>query len=59
MNCDGQPALACYLGDALEAVLVFDIAEDRIVNGYGIRNPDRLAGLRIPRTISRTAMTGQ
>ncbi|WP_063065563.1 RNA polymerase sigma factor SigJ [Nocardia violaceofusca] len=54
VNCNGQPALACYIGDELEAVLVFDIAEDRIVSGYGIRNPDKLAALDIPRAISRT-----
>lgn len=54
VNCNGQPALTCYIGDKLEAVLVFDIAEDRIVSGYGIRNPDKLAALDIPRAISRT-----
>ncbi|MGV9408665.1 sigma factor-like helix-turn-helix DNA-binding protein [Nocardia sp. NPDC003693] len=55
VNCNGQPALACYVADNLEALLVFDVAGDTIVNGYGIRNPDKLAALGIPRTISRTA----
>ncbi|WP_040814241.1 RNA polymerase sigma factor SigJ [Nocardia concava] len=54
VNCNGQPALAAYIGDKLEAVLVFDIADDRIVGGYGIRNPDKLAALEIPRAITRT-----
>ncbi|MEW1735993.1 RNA polymerase sigma factor SigJ [Nocardia beijingensis] len=55
VNCNSQPALACFIGDNLEAVLVFEIADDKIVNGYGIRNPDKLAALDIPRVISRTA----
>ncbi|MFF0454387.1 RNA polymerase sigma factor SigJ [Nocardia africana] len=54
VNCNGQPALACYIVDKLEAVLVFDIAGDRIVSGYGIRNPDKLAAFDFPRAISRT-----
>ncbi|MFR9770715.1 RNA polymerase sigma factor SigJ [Nocardia sp. SC052] len=54
VNCNSQPALTCYIGDKLEAVLVFDIADDQIVSGYGIRNPDKLAALEIPRAISRT-----
>ncbi|WP_406281229.1 RNA polymerase sigma factor SigJ [Nocardia sp. NBC_00881] len=54
MNCNSQPALACYIDDKLEALLVFDIADDKIINGYGIRNPDKLAALGIPRAISRT-----
>ncbi|AHH21774.1 putative RNA polymerase sigma factor [Nocardia nova SH22a] len=53
VNCNGQSALACYIGDSLEAVLVFEIADGRIANGYGIRNPDKLAALEIQRTISR------
>ncbi len=55
VNCNGQPALACYVADKLEALLVFDIADGKIINGYGIRNPDKLAALEIPRAISRTA----
>ncbi|MQY21504.1 RNA polymerase sigma factor SigJ [Nocardia macrotermitis] len=54
VNCNSQPALACYIEDTLEALLVFEIADDKIVNGYGIRNPDKLAALGIPRAISRT-----
>ncbi|PXX54775.1 RNA polymerase sigma-70 factor (ECF subfamily) [Nocardia tenerifensis] len=54
VNCNSQPALACFIGDKLEAVLVFEIDGDKIVNGYGIRNPDKLAALEIPRAISRT-----
>ncbi|MGX1808965.1 sigma-70 family RNA polymerase sigma factor [Nocardia sp. NPDC055321] len=57
VNCNGQPALACYVADKLEALLVFDVAGDTIVNGYGIRNPDKLAALGIARTISRTTST--
>ncbi|WP_062981092.1 sigma-70 family RNA polymerase sigma factor [Nocardia anaemiae] len=53
VNCNSQPALACYVDDKLEALLVFDIADDKIINGYGIRNPDKLAALEIPRAISR------
>ncbi|MGW5375334.1 RNA polymerase sigma factor SigJ [Nocardia sp. NPDC003999] len=53
VNCNSEPAVAIYTGDHLEAVLVLDIVDDVIVNGYGIRNPDKLAALAIARTITR------
>ncbi|MEV6102533.1 RNA polymerase sigma factor SigJ [Nocardia sp. NPDC051981] len=53
VTCNSEPAVAIYTGDRLEAVLFLALAGDRIVNGYGIRNPDKLAALSIARTIAR------
>jgi RNA polymerase sigma-70 factor (ECF subfamily) len=32
---------------------VFEILDGKITNLYAMRNPDKLAGITIPRTISR------
>lgn len=47
------PAIAIYRGDRLEAVSLIEIIDGKIANFYGIRNPDKLAALTIPRTITR------
>ncbi|WP_306364434.1 RNA polymerase sigma factor SigJ [Nocardia sp. CC227C] len=48
------PAIAIFRGDRLEAVSVLEIIDGKISNFYGIRNPDKLASLETPRTISRS-----
>ncbi|MFE9327894.1 RNA polymerase sigma factor SigJ [Nocardia sp. NPDC052278] len=57
VNCNSEPAVAIYTGHYLEAVLLLEIVDGLITNGYGIRNPDKLAALAIARTITRN--TGQ
>jgi RNA polymerase sigma-70 factor (ECF subfamily) len=51
--CNSAPAVMVYTGDHLEAVFTVEVIDGRITNFYVIRNPDKLAALAIPRTISR------
>ncbi|WP_280401263.1 RNA polymerase sigma factor SigJ [Nocardia carnea] len=53
VNCNNQPAMAIYREGDLEAVFLLEIADGRITDGYGIRNPDKLAALSIARTLTR------
>ncbi|MFE6857190.1 RNA polymerase sigma factor SigJ [Nocardia sp. NPDC057668] len=55
VHCNSDPAVAIYRGERLEAVVVLEFAGGKIINGYGIRNPDKLAALGVTRVISRTA----
>ncbi|MGW0247384.1 RNA polymerase sigma factor SigJ [Nocardia goodfellowii] len=48
------PALAIYRDARLEAVMLLEIADGKITKLYGIRNPDKLAALEIPRSITRS-----
>ncbi|RMI28992.1 RNA polymerase sigma factor SigJ [Nocardia stercoris] len=48
------PALAIYRGEVQEAACLFESAGDRITSLYVIRNPDKLAALAVPRTVTRT-----
>jgi RNA polymerase sigma-70 factor (ECF subfamily) len=50
---NNAPALKLYLGDSFEGVITVEITEGRISNFYAMRNPDKLAGVDIPREISR------
>ena len=50
---NSAPAVVVYSGDQLEGVFLVEIIDGKITNLYAIRNPDKLAGITIPRTISR------
>ncbi len=51
---NSAPAMVVYSdGDHLEGVFVFEIIDGQITNLYAMRNPDKLAGVTIPRAISR------
>jgi RNA polymerase sigma-70 factor (ECF subfamily) len=50
---NGAPALKLYLGDSFEGVITLEITDGRISHFYAMRNPDKLAGVDIPREISR------
>jgi RNA polymerase sigma-70 factor (ECF subfamily) len=50
---NSAPAVVVYTGEHLEGVFVFEVIDDKITNLYAMRNPDKLAGITIPRTISR------
>jgi RNA polymerase sigma-70 factor (ECF subfamily) len=50
---NSAPAMLIYTGDHLEGVFVFEVTDDKITNLYAMRNPDKLTGITIPRTISR------
>lgn len=52
---NSAPAVVIYSdGDKLEGVFVFEVIDDVITNLYAMRNPDKLAGITIPREISRS-----
>ncbi|MGE0221083.1 RNA polymerase sigma-70 factor [Mycolicibacterium sp.] len=50
---NGAPALKLYLGDHFEGIVTVEITDGRISNLYAMRNPDKLVGVDVPRTISR------
>ena len=50
---NNAPALKLYLGDSFEGVVTVEITDGRISHFYAMRNPDKLAGVDIPREISR------
>jgi RNA polymerase sigma-70 factor, ECF subfamily len=50
---NNAPALKLYLGDSFEGVITVEITDGRISHFYAMRNPDKLAGVDIPRKISR------
>jgi RNA polymerase sigma-70 factor (ECF subfamily) len=52
---NSAPAVVIYSdGDKLEGVFVFEVIDGVITNLYAMRNPDKLAGIAIPREISRS-----
>ena len=51
---NSAPAVVVYEADKLEGIFVFEIIDDQITNLYAMRNPDKLAGITIPRAISRS-----
>jgi RNA polymerase sigma-70 factor (ECF subfamily) len=53
VNCNGAPAVIIHSGDHLEGVFLIEIVDGKITNFYAIRNPDKLAAIAVPRTISR------
>jgi RNA polymerase sigma-70 factor (ECF subfamily) len=53
VNCNNAPAVIVYSGDHLEAVFLIEIIDGRIRNFYATRNPDKLAAITVPRSISR------
>jgi RNA polymerase sigma-70 factor (ECF subfamily) len=52
-NCNNAPAMVVYNGDQLEGVFLIEIVDGKITNFYAMRNPDKLAAIAVPRTISR------
>ena len=50
---NSAPALVVYTDDHLEGLFVFEVIDEKITNLYAMRNPDKLTGITIPRTISR------
>lgn len=50
---NSAPAMVLYLGDSLEGVVTFEVIDGRITNFYAMRNPEKLTGVMVPRSISR------
>jgi RNA polymerase sigma-70 factor (ECF subfamily) len=53
VTCNGAPAMVVHNGEHLESVFMIEIVDGKITNFYAIRNPDKLAAITVPRTISR------
>ncbi|KUI20227.1 RNA polymerase subunit sigma-24 [Mycobacterium sp. GA-1285] len=51
---NNAPALKLYLGDHFEGLITIEVTEGRISHFYVMRNPDKLAGVDIPREVTRT-----
>ena len=51
---NNAPALKLYLGDSFEGVITVEITDGRISHFYAMRNPEKLAGIDIPREITRS-----
>lgn len=50
---NNAPALKLYKGDSFEGIITVEITDGRISHFYAMRNPDKLAGIDIPREITR------
>lgn len=52
---NGAPAMVVHRGDHLEGVFLIEVADGLITHFYAVRNPDKLAAVAVPRSISRSA----
>jgi RNA polymerase sigma-70 factor (ECF subfamily) len=50
---NSAPAVIVYSADHLEGVFLIEVIDGKITHFYAMRNPDKLAGITIPRTIRR------
>jgi len=50
---NSAPAVIVYSAEHLEGVFLIEVIDGKITHFYAMRNPDKLAGITIPRTISR------
>lgn len=50
---NNAPAFKLYLEDNFEGVITVEVIDGKITHFYAMRNPDKLAGVDIPRVISR------
>lgn len=50
---NGAPALVLYLDDGLEGVISVEITDGLITHFYAMRNPEKLGGVKVRRTIAR------
>jgi RNA polymerase sigma-70 factor (ECF subfamily) len=53
VTANSAPAVVVYSGDHLEAIFTIEIIGGKITHLYAIANPDKLAAMAAPRTISR------
>lgn len=52
-TANSAPAVMVYSGDRLQALLAIEIRDGKITHFYAIANPDKLAAVAVPRTITR------
>jgi RNA polymerase sigma-70 factor (ECF subfamily) len=53
VTCNSVPAMIAYSAGRIEGVFLVEVVDEKITNFYVIRNPDKLAAVAVPRTISR------
>lgn len=53
VTANSAPAIIVYSGDHLEGIFTVEITAGKISHFYAMRNPDKLATISVPRTISR------
>jgi RNA polymerase sigma-70 factor, ECF subfamily len=53
VTANSAPAVMVYSGDQLEAIFTVEISGGKITHLYAIANPDKLAAIAVPRTITR------
>jgi RNA polymerase sigma-70 factor (ECF subfamily) len=53
VTANSAPAIIVYSGDHLEGIFTVEIIDGKITNFYAMRNPEKLATISVPRTISR------
>jgi RNA polymerase sigma-70 factor, ECF subfamily len=54
VSYNSQPAMAFHLGELGESICLLEISNGKITRGYSVRNPEKLAALAVPRTITRS-----
>ncbi|BBY19774.1 RNA polymerase sigma factor SigJ [Mycolicibacterium litorale] len=50
---NNTPAVVVHSGDRVEGLVLVDVVDGRIANFYAVANPDKLAGITVPRAIRR------
>lgn len=50
---NSAPAFVLYSGETLEGVVSLEVVDGKITNFYAMRNPEKLAGVTVPRQIGR------
>ncbi len=50
---NNTPAVVVYSGDELKGLFLVEVVDGRITTFYAMANPDKLTGVRVPRTIRR------
>ena len=50
---NNAPALVLYLGEKLEGVILIEVEDGKISHFYAMRNPDKLGGVLVERSIQR------
>jgi RNA polymerase sigma-70 factor (ECF subfamily) len=53
ITANSAPAVGVYSGDQLQALVTIEISGGKITHLYAMANPDKLAAMAVPRTISR------
>jgi RNA polymerase sigma-70 factor (ECF subfamily) len=52
-NYNNAPAVVVYSGDHVAGVFLIEVIDGKITNFYAMANPDKLAAIAVPRTITR------